>query len=180
VSPNSFWDFSLAIYAKDGVAPACLRLQDKHGFDVNLLLFACWSARYCELTLNKPAWRTLLAETRDWRDTIITPLRDVRRRLKVQKIGGYPKNETGLRAAVQQIELDCERIEQDFLATRIVGLRLDGTLSAGAGFDSQKAVMGSLEALANQLGVRPNAQHLADFSLLAVAAGRLDRDFRSI
>jgi hypothetical protein len=35
---NPFWDFSLALYAKEGVADACLLLQDKLGYDVNLLL----------------------------------------------------------------------------------------------------------------------------------------------
>ena len=38
----AFWDFSLEAYARPGVAPACLDLQERHGADVNLLLFACW------------------------------------------------------------------------------------------------------------------------------------------
>ena len=38
-----FWDFSLEVYAKEGVADACLRLQDDLGIDVNMLLFCCWA-----------------------------------------------------------------------------------------------------------------------------------------
>ena len=41
---HPFWDFSLALYRKPGVAAACLRLQDGPGLDVNLLLYACWTA----------------------------------------------------------------------------------------------------------------------------------------
>ena len=39
-----FWAFSLDVYGRPGVAPACLALQDRHGLDVNLLLFCCWAA----------------------------------------------------------------------------------------------------------------------------------------
>ena len=37
------WDFSLALYARPGAAEACLALQERHGTDVNLLLFCCWA-----------------------------------------------------------------------------------------------------------------------------------------
>jgi len=43
-SGNPFWDFSLAVYRRPGVAAACLRLQDEAGVDVNLLLYFCWLA----------------------------------------------------------------------------------------------------------------------------------------
>ena len=42
VSP--FWTFSLRIYGQPGVPPACLTLQDEHGVDVNVLLFALYAA----------------------------------------------------------------------------------------------------------------------------------------
>ena len=38
-----FWQFSGAVYAHPGVAEACLDLQDRHGLDVNLLLFCAWA-----------------------------------------------------------------------------------------------------------------------------------------
>ncbi|HEX6103216.1 MAG TPA: TIGR02444 family protein, partial [Alphaproteobacteria bacterium] len=40
-----FWSFSVALYGRPGVAPACLALQDRFGCDVNLLLFAIWAGR---------------------------------------------------------------------------------------------------------------------------------------
>ena len=39
---HSFWDFSLRVYGSDGVSAACIALQERHGIDVNLLLFSAW------------------------------------------------------------------------------------------------------------------------------------------
>jgi uncharacterized protein (TIGR02444 family) len=41
---TGFWDFSLTLYGRPGVAPACLALQDRFGADVNLLLLGFWRA----------------------------------------------------------------------------------------------------------------------------------------
>ena len=40
--PHPFWNFSLELYAGEGVAEACLDLQERRGCDVNILLFCCW------------------------------------------------------------------------------------------------------------------------------------------
>jgi uncharacterized protein (TIGR02444 family) len=44
VKPPGLWAFSLALYARPGVAAACLTLQDRFGADVNLLLLGFWRA----------------------------------------------------------------------------------------------------------------------------------------
>ncbi len=36
-TPHPFWNFSLEVYGGEGVARACLELQDRRGVDVNLL-----------------------------------------------------------------------------------------------------------------------------------------------
>ncbi|MFL1876565.1 DUF2390 domain-containing protein, partial [Hansschlegelia beijingensis] len=36
-------DFAVATYGGDGVQAACLTLQDAHGLDVNVVLFAAWA-----------------------------------------------------------------------------------------------------------------------------------------
>ena len=41
---SPFWQFSIKFYAVEGVAPACIRLQDEADVDVNLLFFLLWSA----------------------------------------------------------------------------------------------------------------------------------------
>ena len=39
---EAFWRFSLVFYERPGVADALIALQDRGGFDVNLILFALW------------------------------------------------------------------------------------------------------------------------------------------
>ena len=41
---NPFWQFSLDYYAKPGVQAICLKLQNEHEADVNVLLYALWLA----------------------------------------------------------------------------------------------------------------------------------------
>src|SRR5690606_38692262 len=38
------WQFSLAVYTRDGVAEHCLALQSRLGLDVNVLLLMLWAA----------------------------------------------------------------------------------------------------------------------------------------
>ena len=38
-----FWDFSLAVYGKPGFPQAAIALQDRHGLNVNMLLFCLWA-----------------------------------------------------------------------------------------------------------------------------------------
>ncbi|MGE4220898.1 MAG: TIGR02444 family protein, partial [Alphaproteobacteria bacterium] len=40
----ALWPFSLSVYARPGVAEACLALQARRGLDVNLLLWCGWRA----------------------------------------------------------------------------------------------------------------------------------------
>ena len=40
----SLWDWALTAYAADGVADACLELQEAAGQNVPLLLWAAWCA----------------------------------------------------------------------------------------------------------------------------------------
>jgi len=42
LSGEAFWRFSLAFYARPGMADALIALQDRAGLDVNLMLFALW------------------------------------------------------------------------------------------------------------------------------------------
>ncbi|NVK55846.1 MAG: TIGR02444 family protein [Alteromonadaceae bacterium] len=46
---DAFWQHSLAVYSKPGVAEACLTLQDRYQVNVNLLLLLHWCNvhQYC-------------------------------------------------------------------------------------------------------------------------------------
>ncbi len=122
----SFWDFSLQTYRRDGAEQACLSLQDEFGADVNLLLLCCFVGRY-GVRLTPSAMETLIRQASAWQQQIVEPLRAVRRRLK-QPVGPIlPEAAAALRKALQDSELEAERLEQEMLQAvlRTVG-GLDG------------------------------------------------------
>ena len=114
-SDNPFWDFSLTVYRKPGVAEACLRLQDGAGVDVNLLLYACWLATVRDAPLDDAELRAAVAQTDAWRDRVVRPLREVRRWMKGGADGVPAAPVESLRTAVKRAELESERLQQDML-----------------------------------------------------------------
>ena len=100
------WDWAVAAYARPGVADACLELQDAHGQNVPLLLFAAWTAAEgLHADLDRAA-----ALARTWETTAGANLRAARRNLK-PPLDGFDSDAQGrLRAAVKAAELDGERL----------------------------------------------------------------------
>ncbi|NKB57241.1 MAG: TIGR02444 family protein [Alphaproteobacteria bacterium] len=112
---NPFWDFSLSVYALDGVSEACLRLQDQHGVDVNLLLYCCWVAQDACLTLAEADMAKVIGRVSEWKAHVVIPLRAARRALKGETDGIGPAAREALRDQVKQAELEAERLQQDAL-----------------------------------------------------------------
>lgn len=167
---NPFWNFSLAVYAADGVSDACLRLQDKRGFDVNLLLFSCWAGCCHDVAASESEWRSLIDSTRIWREEVIWPLRRARRALKTARLEGALKNHEDLRRAVQQIELDCERAQQDFLASK---LESRPTFDGGNSKVTADKAAGNAENLGAAMGVSLDASDHADIRCILDAAVKI-------
>jgi len=113
---NPFWDFSVAVYARDGVAPACLRLQDRIGVDVNLLLYCFWVAYRGSVALDSDAIDRILSRVAPWKSDVVAPLRAIRRALKTACDGFDPDDQEALRSEIKRIELRSERLQQDVLA----------------------------------------------------------------
>jgi len=108
------WDFSLSIYGEPEVEQACLLMQDKLDVDINLLLTCLWMAVSGRGRLSLEELDDLEAQVAFWRDEIIIPLRQVRKRLKdVSRIGGQIHK--SLKKAVSSCELDAEQVEQQML-----------------------------------------------------------------
>nr|WP_298376607.1 TIGR02444 family protein [uncultured Halomonas sp.] len=76
----SLWDYALILYARPGVAAACLALQDDHGADVCELFWLCWLNRL-DLTTDANAAATL-APIRQQQAALTRLLRERRRELK--------------------------------------------------------------------------------------------------
>ncbi|HWG04376.1 MAG TPA: TIGR02444 family protein [Beijerinckiaceae bacterium] len=108
---SPFWTFSLHLYAKPGVADACLALQDGQGVDVNLLLFALWTGQNGRL-LRLSEMRGLIGLTEVWRREVVAPLRHVRRVLREPPQAIDAVAVARLRQEIKKLELESERLQQ--------------------------------------------------------------------
>lgn len=110
---HPFWKFSIKIYAEPQVEKALLQLQDKHGLNINLILYCCWYAFRGQGRLNKNELKDLIQCVQYWHDKVTLPLR--RLRLVIKKY----KEKTSLQSLytdILQHELFAEQVEQLLLA----------------------------------------------------------------
>jgi uncharacterized protein (TIGR02444 family) len=114
-SAESFWRYSLMIYAQPGVAEALIGLQDRAGHNVNLILFGLWLGS-CEATLDTAGLARARAAIAAIDRDVVAPLRLLRRTLK-----DHPDPDIReLRRRVLALELAAERRAQARLAGTIV------------------------------------------------------------
>ena len=94
---NPLWDFALALYGRPGVKECALRLQDEANMDVLILLADRW------LVQQQRDWpvAATLQEYRHWRESMIVPLRALRR--------ACGKDQQPLYGQLLQAELSAER-----------------------------------------------------------------------
>ena len=142
-SPDPFWDYSLALYGRPRVEACCLRLQDRLGVDVNLLLLCCWLAARGHDAIGEDTVGEILARTAPWRDQVVLPLRTLRTRLKEPHEKAPAGLTVALRESVLAAELDAEHIAQ---------------LIMSAGFDEKAA-----SRLSSEDGARRAAINLARY-----------------
>lgn len=110
----SFWAFSLLIYAKPGVAEACLELQDEFDADVNLLLFMLWLG-YQGRRLSAQEIEAIVDLVKPWQEGVVRPLRLARRALKSADHDWQSEEAVLLRQRVKADELSAERVQQHVL-----------------------------------------------------------------
>jgi uncharacterized protein (TIGR02444 family) len=105
---EGLWRFSLAFYARPGVSEALIALQDRAGFDINLMLFALWLG---------VSWRSRLSEEKlaiayriaqPIRADIVEPLRALRRKLRADPNADIQS----LREGIKALELAAEKVIQ--------------------------------------------------------------------
>lgn len=124
---NPFWRFSMSVYGDRAVQDCCLYCQDKHGVDINLLLFCCWldqQQRPLQPALLQRARRAVAA----WNTGTVRPLRDIRRRVKTVAAPGS----NAFYQALLSLELQAERVEQNILFACFQGWRDEAANSTGS------------------------------------------------
>jgi uncharacterized protein (TIGR02444 family) len=108
-NPEPFWSFSRGFYDRPGVAAACVALQDRHGCDVNVVLYACWVGLSGRGPLAAADLAGAEASNGAWRGAVIERLRAARRALREEdRIGPVLE----LYEAAKTAELAAERIAQ--------------------------------------------------------------------
>lgn len=128
--PHPFWDFALDVYRRPGVSDACLQLQENQQVDVNLLLFVCWIGASGRGRMSGGDVTLCIETVRNWHETVVRPLRAVRRRLKSGFDPAPVELTDGLRRQIQAREIDAEHIEQLMLAAAVVYPVRAGTMMA--------------------------------------------------
>ena len=118
-STVSFKRFALALYGSEGVADACLNLQNQHDLDVNLVLFAAFVGAERRQRFTTFSLEAARARVDAWHREVVQPLRLVRQRLKSGPLPA-PNDATGsLRRKLAQLEIEAEMIELDELGALI-------------------------------------------------------------
>lgn len=116
---TALWQFSIRIY-RDRVPGACLLLQDRHRFDVNILLFCLFQARTSAQGDDTNALKRVMAAADPWHRQIVQHIRQARRDLKLAlnaHAGALPDQAgKALYQKVLAAEIDCEQAEQAIIA----------------------------------------------------------------
>ena len=155
LSTSRFWAFSLEVYADRAVAESCIALQDRHGLDVNMLLFALFAASH-GASLSSADIERLDRVAGPWRRNVVRPLRRVRRWL------GEPPHAADdavrrLRSSVLDRELEAEAHQQDVM---------ERTVPIGAGAADVRAARDNLACYAEFAGFAAEDDVRARFATL--------------
>lgn len=146
----SIWEWALEAYARPGVPEACLALQDQHGQNTSLLLWAVYDE------VRDPDLLACAAEAaRAWDRTALVPLRDVRRSLKPPLPPFEDRARLALRDEVKALELAAERLlleTLDRLSAGRGGARALEALTAASTAWGRAAPPNALAELAAALG----------------------------
>ena len=110
---DAHWAFALAVYGQPGVPDACITLQDRHGVDVNVMLVMLFANAVHGTAPRRDAIVRLDAVGRPIQETVVKPLREVRRAMKGRDFGAATEH---VRGKVKASELAAEQLEQAAMA----------------------------------------------------------------
>ena len=160
LSPDAFWEFSLAFYAREPVGAACLSLQNRRGCDVNILLLCCWLATL-KLSITEAGIKSAIDSVADWRRNVLEPLRGVRRNVMDAPRERVKAERRAIKDAVLAAELDGEHAAQSRIVA-VVGGDVDPT-EVGT---IQSIAANALETYLGLLALEPEEQDVRDIAAL--------------
>ena len=161
---SPFWQFSIEFYAMPGVAPACIKLQDEAGVDVNLLFFLLWNATQGR-ALNEADIKELDQMIGVWRDTAVIPLREMRRTLKAAHTMLPPDAAESFRNRIKASELEAERLQQEAMYALAQSGRF--AMSALAPVAAARSSIAAYQTILSPLPPQPLELVLAAFAKTA-------------
>lgn len=142
MTPCPLWDFALEHYSREGVAPLCLTLQERHGADVNMLFLALWLA---ERSRVMRAGALPPVGISDWHVRVVRSLRAARKAMKnwpMPPDGPTAEERDAARAQVQSVEIETERLELGMLRAWAEKVNMiDTTDQAAARLANLRAVL---------------------------------------
>lgn len=106
------WHFSIHHYQDPAVQADCLALQDQASHDVLAVLYGLWRG-FSGQAVPPDEWRAILSWLAPWRDAMVSPLRGLRRDLKVSFEDWPSATRTRVRDAILAAELSAERAALD-------------------------------------------------------------------
>ena len=112
----AIWEWALEAYARPGVPEACLTLQDAHGQNTSLLLWAVHAE-----TADPDLLARAVEAAKAWDHTALVPLREVRRALKPPLPPFEDHARLALREEVKALELAAERLLLETLERLVEG-----------------------------------------------------------
>jgi uncharacterized protein (TIGR02444 family) len=161
------WAFALAIYARPGVAEACLALQNEAGVDVMLLLIATFAAVKHGTLITPDQIAAMDEACRPWREQIVRKLRAVRIELKTGPRPAPNETTEQFRSKVKALELEAEKLENKLLA-ECLPLRPG---QAKAGPEQLRAVLNAVVMrFADQRGTKASAGLSSSIDVIVGAA----------
>jgi len=153
---SDLWAFCLTLYARPGVAQACLALQDRHGADIPLLLAVLWHGQSGLGPAPLAKWRRI---SKRWREQAVVPLRNLRRAMKGR--AGWEE----IREGVKRLELSAEKAQLDSLAAT--------AKSGSSHFDPSRDMMAPLSTLlGSAFATRQTRKILAEMRKISAASTR--------
>lgn len=110
---NKFWVYSCAVYANEEVKAACLRMQDRFGLNVNVLLYCLYLGQQQKL-INQEQFERLACTLSPWHENITRPLRQLRRKIKT-----HAASDLSVYNKITEAEIASEREEQNLIESAL-------------------------------------------------------------